>query len=466
MTHSPPRLARWTIIFLFLLMAVGVPALSVAAFGAALSSIRWLAVFVLGVYEAGVVSLALLAFPDYERRYRQYARRHHGALNLWVVTRRGALTADLERLYVPVNLDAKFINQSPHTLLKMLPGNLRQGDHSLWDFLAAPSLAGQNFVVVGEPGSGKTTLLQHVAVCLAAHKPEAPAACRELLPVLLFLREHAEAIRANPYLPLAHIVGQHLARRQAPAPPLGWFEHQLEEGNCLILFDGLNEVTDPELRRLVRAWVKGCLVAYPRNRFVIASRMREYRASPFTDVLTLELRPFSREQVGHLARQWRHARFPGARMATEQDVLTALGKEPQMAVTGNPLLLTLFIQLRPRRPALPSRRAEIHGALLALAPESRKMPAAHRQRLLQRLAYSMMCGRQLEIAPAEAANVMAPLLLALGIKDPAERVLRGLAGSTGVLVTVGAGAGRYGFAHLAFQEYLAAAHVAENRLQG
>jgi hypothetical protein len=318
-------------------------------------------------------------------------------------------------------------------------------------------------VVLGEPGSGKTTLLQHLAVSLAAQKRAVPANCRGLLPVLLFLREHAGAIRANPYLPLAHVIGDHLVLRQAPVPPAGWFEHQLEEGNCLVLFDGLNEIADPQLRQLIRTWVKGCLVAYPRNRFIIASRMREYRAQPFGDVLALELRALNRAQVGRLAQQWRAARPRGGGAATEQQVLAALATGPRMTLAGNPLLLTLLINLRQRRQALPARQVEIYAALLALAPEQRKVPAAQRQRLLQRLAYSMQCNRQLEITPAEAATMMAPLLLALDLRDPAEALLKKLAAATGVLAK--SGAGHYRFVHLALQEYLAAAHVAENQLQ-
>jgi hypothetical protein len=463
MTYSPPRLARWTISFLFLLMAVGVPVLAVLLLADALPALRWLMGLGVIVYEVGVVSLARLAFPNYARRYRRYVQRQHGTVSLQAVTPQGTLPLDLERLYVPLYLDVKFINQSPHTLFKLTPRPLRQGNHSIWDFVSSRSLAGQSFVVVGEPGSGKTTLLQHMAVALAAQKREVPAACRALLPVLLFLRDHAGAIRANPYLPLAHVIAEHLARRQAPAPPAGWFEQQLEEGNCLIMFDGLNEIADPQLRQIIRTWVKGCLVAYPRNRFILASRMREYRAAPFTDVLALELRPLGREQVGRLARQWRAARLRGAQAVTEADMLAALAKGPLMALAGNPLLLTLLINLRQRRQTLPARPVDIYAALLALAPEQRKMPAAQRQRLLQRLAYVMQCNRQLEIAPAEAASAMAPLLLALDIKDPAEAVLKKLAGVTGVLVK--ADAGHYRFIHLALQEYLAAGHAAENQLE-
>jgi hypothetical protein len=143
--------------------------------------------------------------------------------------------------------------------------------------------------------------------------------------------------------------------------------------------------------------------------------------------------------------------------------MSALTEGPRRALAGNPLLLSQLINLRQRRQALPARAAEINAALLDLSPGTHKMPAAQRRRLLQRLAYSMLCNRQLEIAPSEAANCMSPLLLALSIKEPAEAVLHKLAGATGVLAKSGTGC--YRFAHLTWQEYLAAAHVAEHQLQ-
>ena len=135
-----------------------------------------------------------------------------GTLGLMAVTRGGARPLDLDRLYEPLYVDARFINQTPHNLLKMVPSHLRSGDHTLWDYLFQKNPAGQSFVVVGEPGSGSsTTLLKHMAWSLALRRPGLPPASRSLLPVMLSLRDHAGAIARDPHLPLPRLIADHLA---------------------------------------------------------------------------------------------------------------------------------------------------------------------------------------------------------------------------------------------------------------
>ncbi len=468
MNYAPPRLARWTIRLFFWLMAVGLPALALLAFGRGLMRLPWAAgaglLAGLVAYEALVAGLGVIAFPDYRRRYLRFVRQQYAHFEMQAITRQGTAALRLERLLVPVYVDAKFINQAPHALLKMVPSHLRQGDHTLWEYFLPNSLTGQHFVVVGEPGSGKTTLLKSMAYALAGGQPDLPQAHLPTLPILLYLSEHADAVRENPYLPLSYAIVDHLARRQAPAPPAGWFEAQLEAGNCVVLLDGLNEVADPQMRQRIRTWVKDCLVAYPRNRFIISSRLREYRGLPLNDLLVLEVRPFSREQIELLANRWQAVGFPGAAPAAGRTLLAALDRSPTLRLlASNPLQLTAMLNLSQCEVPLPERRADLYAAHLVLAPRRGGAPAAQRQRLLQWLAYAMMCNRQHEIAPADALKIVARLLLALEMRESGEALLKKLAQATGALVRGPNGC--YRFTHLIFQEHLAAAHIIESQLQ-
>ena len=74
--------------------------------------------------------------------------------------------------------------------------------------------------------------------------------------VTTFLRDHGQAIKENPGIPLAQLVREQLAGRQAPLPPSGWLEKQLETGKCLILLDGLDEVADAQTRKQVVTWAE------------------------------------------------------------------------------------------------------------------------------------------------------------------------------------------------------------------
>ena len=68
MTTPPPPIARWTFLLLFVLMAVGMPALAALAFARQIAGWGWLTVIPLLAYETLVLNLGLVAFPDYRRR--------------------------------------------------------------------------------------------------------------------------------------------------------------------------------------------------------------------------------------------------------------------------------------------------------------------------------------------------------------------------------------------------------------
>ena len=73
--------------------------------------------------------------------------------------------------------------------------------------------------VIGAPGSGKTTLLRHMArqVCQRRRGQ------KRHLPILLYLRDHAAAIVADPDVALTALLRSTLGDLR-PAEPDGWFE--------------------------------------------------------------------------------------------------------------------------------------------------------------------------------------------------------------------------------------------------
>lgn len=209
----------------------------------------------------------------------------------------------------------------------------------------------RNFPIVGPPGSGKTTLLNHLALGFAAGK--APL---KLTPVLLFLREHAAAIGANPEVRLTDELNASLKdpSLKDPPPPAGWFEDRLRRGRCLVMLDGLDEVADPELRRKVVEWVERQVGIFGENRFLVSSRPNGYRDNPFSGFTVLRVLPFNRDQVERFVRNWYLANEmvayqkddPGVRMEADKgakDLLARLRVSPTMQeLAVNPLLLTLI----------------------------------------------------------------------------------------------------------------------------
>ena len=158
----------------------------------------------------------------YGKRYARHLYYQHRTFDIKGFPTQGKFALELESVYVDLSVDAAVatgITQDPIRL----PAGLRteskdagEARHDLFAWLAAEPDKPRNFAIVGPPGSGKTTMLKHLALALAAGKSSL-----KLTPVLLFLRDHAAAIGANPEAKLAETIETSL-RGEPPSP--GWFE--------------------------------------------------------------------------------------------------------------------------------------------------------------------------------------------------------------------------------------------------
>lgn len=148
--------------------------------------------------------------------------------------RRCFTTPELDEVFVDVSLAHRAPHEVPTGLLDHQPADV-SGRRSIGDFLdhGQPSVP----AVIGGRGTGKTTLLRHTArvVCQARRNR------RRTVPVLLYLRDHVEAIVATPTVSLPELVRGTLGRYVADEPP-DWFEQRLNDGDCVVLLDGLDEV--------------------------------------------------------------------------------------------------------------------------------------------------------------------------------------------------------------------------------
>jgi predicted NACHT family NTPase len=100
------------------------------------------------------------------------------------------------------------------------------------------------------------------------------------------------------------------------------------------------------------------------------------------------------------------------------------------------------------------KRKEAVGLVSDLAPKQK-------QRVLQPLAYHMMCHNQREITGTEALGVISMPLLSVKPDASAEDFLKMIENTSGLLLERESGS--YGFAHKTFQEYLASVHVLEEQ---
>jgi hypothetical protein len=432
---------------------------------------------------AGVKGIA----PGFRRRYKKHVISEHGIFNVRGLGLINTYTLALDHVYVDLRVDPS--NPQKFNIDPIAQRELT-GNQPIWNFLRlnksrvseATALA-----VIGPPGSGKTTLLQHVALTFAYNRQQRYH-ISAYTPILLFLRDHIRSITQETPPTLGKLVDTYFSNDSlfpTLSPPSNWFEKQLKSGKCVALLDGLDEVADIEQRRLVSAWVDNQIKNYPRSHFVLTARPQGYRDTPLLRAHVLAVQPFDNEQVHRFIKNWYLANEivssggktdTGVRQRASReadDLVQRLRSLPALsALTVNPLLLTMIAMVHRYHGALPGTRVELYAeiceVLLGRWRHARGVQdtfkASQKLVVLRPLAAHMMEHKIREVSGEEAMAVIETPLEQVGISgEIAKGFLVNLQASSGLLLE--REAGWWSFAHLTFQEYLAAAHWIDQKYE-
>jgi energy-coupling factor transporter ATP-binding protein EcfA2 len=405
----------------------------------------------------------------YRRRYRLWVVDTRRYLDIKDLATSGDHTPELEDVYVDVALVKRAPQQVSGNPLSEIPED-EAGRHSLSEFIGRESRV--VLAIVGPPGSGKSTLLAHAALQSASTR-------KSRLPVLLALREHGAAIAAEPSTRLPGLIRS--AVQGVPGTePDGWWDRQLEQGRCLVMLDGLDEVAKDEDRQTVATWVEKQIATYPSNHFVITSRPHGFPSLVIKQASVLAIRPFTSDQIARFLRRWyfaaeRHAtsatipaQLRSARMLAEvgaDKLITLLRAHPALRdLTVNPLLLTMIATVHRYRGALPGSRAELYGEICQVMLSRRIqvknlpeiLPWEAKRKILAALAYQMTKEHVNELPEAAVLKLIESLLARLPQPAPGPDFLIDIS-NNGLLVS--SAANRYSFAHRTFQEYLTAQYM-------
>src|SRR5437762_6906832 len=218
----------------------------------------------------------------YQRHYRYFLSRIHHDVDLRGLSTWGMYALAMDEVFVGLTL----MPQAPHRIpagpvAGKSVGAVGSTDtfrRSIWETLDKYR---SPLAVLGPPGSGKTTLLRHVTLVLCGRQRNRPVPrhWRRKLPVILFLREHVGIITEKPDIALPDVVRETLSRLTKKEPP-EWLERQLDEGRCVVMLDGLDEVARRNDRGTVMKWVGDQIARYPRHRFILTSRPFVFADTP------------------------------------------------------------------------------------------------------------------------------------------------------------------------------------------
>ena len=366
-------------------------------------------------------------------------------------------------------------------------------------------------VIVGDPGCGKTTLQAYLTLTYArsAQGPDDLVKKRlwldegQYLPILLPLRSlgghlrdrHPNPAADGPALLLDYLNTYY--QNQAIPLPEGFFAVPLDKGQAVVLLDGMDEVADRDLRTRVARLIEKFALRYPDNRIVITSRKVGYEGSArLSEGFGLvEVQEFTTPEVRQFLRDWTRvlestlAGEVTAEVLHQADgqadaLIAAIERNPRIAeLAVNPLLLTVIALVHRQRAKLPSRRSELYaeavGVLLGnwdeakdgiqptLEVAGKPLDAIDRRTILEPVAYWMHEQRLREIDRQDLWPLLHPSFAKLTGNDPSatrravQSFLELIDQRSGLFVA--RGLGTYGFAHLTFQEYLAARSLSDRQ---
>ncbi|MEM7796648.1 MAG: GUN4 domain-containing protein [Cyanobacteria bacterium P01_C01_bin.118] len=393
----------------------------------------------------------------------------------------------LKEVFVPLELDSSAM-QAGFRALELDKNPEKQRELTIWTFLAqaqkTPTF--RQLAVLAWGGYGKTTLLRHIAFRYGTK--QLPKGVPKLIPVLLILRKYRNVLSQDNPPDLAQLITENhlpgLAGAEGLRPPINWAVNLLKNGKALVMFDGFDEVSKQQ-RPKVAQWLTAQMRRYGRSIFILTSRPKAYREQDAATRLQLStslwVRDFSQHQRRQFVTQWYECqeRYANAgrntpdvqKVAKEsaQDLLQQIESQQALKdLAKNPLLLNMIVTFHRRVPGaeLPKRKVELYGEICRLQlvdrPRARGVGSVivqcESQKILQQVAYIMMRSHVERIHRVTLLRWLERIIKGRKENFTAEDFLENVVEISELIVQQ---EDEYEFAHLNFQEYLAAVCIAQ-----
>jgi hypothetical protein len=331
----------------------------------------------------------------------------------------------------------------------------------------ALALANQEkyLMVFGSPGAGKSTFLRKIG--LKALKGSGSGYAHDCVPVLLDLRE-VVAGKQEIVQEIANVF-RHCGIPYAEEGAV----KMLREGHLLILFDGLDEVSDQDLDAIVGT-IDNFVDRYDKNRFVITCRTAAYKEY-FPGFACTTIADFDASQIQKFIQLWFEE---NSRLASELWKLLEGGEQEGIReLCTNPLLLMMVCLEYRRSLKLPNNRAVLFekalriyleewdaSKLIRYAEVYKDLDTRAKEILLSEIALSSLETDRPFLSRNDLEKQINDLIKDLRPDEKnvdSNAIIQAIAKQHGLFVERGTDV--YSFSQLAIQEYLAAKAVVDKR---
>lgn len=428
-----------------------------------------------------------LKFPQ---AYREWVENFHSTMDINLLARKGeVINIRLPELYIPIETKAPGYSEwleSRYWIEKELrmwkhsnvSKTMEEMDKSHFEFIDIEALVAEKKLVLlrGDAGMGKTTLIKHLAYTITHNTCN--NSLRNYLPVMIFLKEfwliYNEVLKKDKKkIVFEHLLTLYLEKSKCKLT-WGSVSEYLSHRRALFLIDGLDEVPK-HLRDDLLEIIVQFQFQYKENHFLLTGRPHGVEGLAMTHFGNElhDIEPLKKRMTVDFIFKWFRAvsgRATGLGEVTAEGMISDINQHEHISrFTQNPLLLTAVCILYQDGKRIPDQRADLYNRiidnLIARRFHDPAYPGKENETLefLMCLAFENQKNNRRIVDVDDALEILKKTVpqkegeIASHYKRRIRDLFNEIEPGCGLFNRLSSG--EIEFAHLTFQEFLAAKHM-------